>query len=166
MPPKSISGKDLDEAVTSDDILGKDVIDLDGKFIGVTEKVFIHPNSLDFIGIEVDKGFLRKELSIGKDYIERIAKNAVFLNVRVAFEIRGMDVFSSLGEKIGKVYDVELVGNKNEIKLIHVKTEGKELVVPKGFVDRIGHGVFLNIRKNELEIYNESEKTTSQKTEK
>ena len=69
MPQKSISGKDLNEAVTSDDILGKDVIDADGKFIGVTEKVFIHPNNLDFIGIEVDKGFLRKGLSIGKDYI-------------------------------------------------------------------------------------------------
>ena len=69
VPQKSISGKDLDEAVTSDDILGKDIIDVDGKLIGVTEKVFIHPNSLDFIGIEVDKGFLRKGFSIGKDYI-------------------------------------------------------------------------------------------------
>jgi len=158
VPQKSISGKDLDEAVTSDDILGKDVIDVDGKFIGVTEKVFIHPNSLDFIGIEVDKGFLRKGFSIGKDYIERIAKNAVFLNVKVAFEMRGMDVFSSLGEKIGKVSDVELVGNKNEIKTIHVKTEGKDFIVPRNFVDKIEHGVFLNIKKSELEIYNESKR--------
>ncbi len=158
MPQKSISGKDLDEAVTSDDILGKDIIDVDGKLIGVTEKVFIHPNSLDFIGIEVDKGFLRKGFSIGKDYIERIAKNAVFLNVKVAFEMRGMDVFSSLGEKVGKVSDVELVGNKNEIKSIHVKAEGKDIIVPRNFVDKVEHGVFLNIKKNELEIYNEGKR--------
>ena len=73
-----------------------------------------------------------------------------------------MDVFSSLGEKIGKVSEVELVGSKNEIKLIYVKTEGKELVVPKGFVDKIEHGIFLNIRKNDLEVYNAGEKTNDE----
>ena len=32
---KNISGKDLSGTVTSDDLLGKDVIDADGKIIGV-----------------------------------------------------------------------------------------------------------------------------------
>ena len=72
--------------------------------------------------------------------------------------MRGMDVFSSLGEKVGKVSDVELVGNKNEIKSIHVKAEGKDIIVPRNFVDKVEHGVFLNIKKNELEIYNEGKR--------
>ncbi len=156
MSQKSISGKNLSEAITSDDLLGKDVIDRDGKFIGITEKVFIDPNTMDFLGIEVDKGFLKKGLSIGKSYIERIATHAVFLNIKVAFELRGMDVFSSVGEKIGRVTDIELAGNKNEIRSIRVKTPGRDTIIPATFVDRIGYGIFLNIRREELENYNES----------
>ena len=57
MSQKSIALKLLDKAITSDDLLGKDVIDLGGKFIGISEKVLIDPDSLDFIGIGVDKGF-------------------------------------------------------------------------------------------------------------
>ena len=150
MSQRSISGKDLNEAITSDDVLGKDVIDADGKFIGVAEKVFIHPTGLEFMGIEVDKGFLKKGLSIGKDYIERIAKHAVFLNIRVAFEMRGMSVFSRMGENIGKVTDVELIGYKNEIKAIHVKQEGKDILIPSSLIVKIGEGVFLNVAKDEL----------------
>ena len=150
MSQRSISGKDLNEAVTSDDVLGKDVIDSDGKFIGIAEKVFIHPTSLDFMGIEVDKGFLKKGLSIGKDYIERIAKHAVFLNIRIAFEMRGMNVFSRMGENIGKVTDVELIGYRNEIKAIHVKYDGKDALIPLSFIVKIGEGVFLNVSKEEL----------------
>ncbi len=150
MSQRSISGKDLNEAVTSDDLLGKDVIDADGKFIGVAEKVFIHPSTLDFMGIEVDKGFLRRGLSIGKDYIERIAKHAVFLKIRVAFEIRGMNVFSRLGENLGKVTNVELIGYKNEIKAIQIKHEGKNVLIPLNYIVKIGEGVFLNVSKEEL----------------
>ena len=153
MSQRSISGKDLNEAVTSDDVLGKDVIDADGKFIGVAEKVFIHPIGLDFMGIEVDKGFLKKGLSIGKDYIERIAKHAVFLNIRVAFEMRGMNVFSKIGETIGKVSDVELIGYKNEIKAIHVKANGKDALIPLSFIERVGEGVFLSVSKLELDNF-------------
>ena len=156
MSQKSISGKNLSEAITSDDLLGKDVIDKDGKFIGITEKVFIDPNTMDFLGIEVDKGFLKKGLSIGKSYIERIATHAVFLNIKVAFELRGMDVFSSIGERIGRVSDIELAGNKNEIKSIRVKTLGRDMTIQAGFIDRVGYGIFLNIRREELESYNES----------
>ena len=73
-PQKSISGKDLNEAVTSDDVLGKEVIDADGRFIGITEKVFIHPKELEFMGISVDKGFLKKGLSIASMAINLVCK--------------------------------------------------------------------------------------------
>ena len=152
MSQKSIALKHLDKAITSDDLLGKDVIDLGGKFIGISEKVLIDPDSLDFIGIEVDKGFLRKGLTIGKDYIERIAPYAIFLNVRVAYEIKGMEVFDKKGKLIGKVSDIELVENKNKIKNIKVKTKiiGRALIIPVELIDSIGYSVLLNVEKKEL----------------
>src|SRR3990167_7840081 len=70
MQEKSISGKRINKSITSEDILGKDVIDAEGGFIGVAEKIFIDPEPMDFIGISVDKGLIRSGLTIGKNYID------------------------------------------------------------------------------------------------
>ena len=156
MSKKSISGKNLSRGITSDDILGKEVIDLDGKFIGVVEKVLIDPIDLDFIGIEVDKGFLKKGLSIGKSYIDRISEVAIFLKIKVVCEIKGMTVFDKIGAIIGTVSKIELWGEKNKIKNIYIK-QGmikKELVVPYDFIDSIGYNVILTVKKKRLLEYN------------
>lgn len=151
MSQRSISSKDLDEAITSDDILGKEVIDAEGRFIGVAEKVFIHPNTLDFIGISIDKGFLKKGLSIGKNYIERVATHAVFLNIRVAFELKGMEVFDKNGKLLGKVTGIELEGSLNKIQQLHVSgIFEKSLSIPQNLIDNIGYNVLLNVTKEEL----------------
>jgi len=156
MSKKSISGKNLSRGITSDGILGKEVIDLDGKFIGVVEKVLIDPIDLDFIGIEVDKGFLKKGLSIGKSYIDRISEVAIFLKIKVVYEIKGMTVFDKIGAIIGTVSEIELWGEKNKIKNIYIK-QGmikKELVVPYDFIDSIGYNVILTVKKKRLLEYN------------
>ena len=158
MSQKSISGKSLKDAITSDDILGKEVIDLAGKEIGIAEKVFIDPNSLDFIGINIDKGFLKKDLSIGKNYIQKVAKHAVFLNIRVSYELKGLEVFSELGESLGKVSGIELEGIKNDIKVIYVRKGlfTKETQIPMSFVDKIGFSVLLKVKKDQVEDFNKS----------
>jgi len=156
MSKKSISGKNLSRGITSDDILGKEVIDLDGRFIGVVEKVLIDPIDLDFIGIEVDKGFLKKGLSIGKSYIDRISEVAVFLKIKVVYEIKGMTVFDKMGGIIGTVSDIELWGEKNKIKNIYIR-QGmikKELVAPSDFIDSIAYNVILTVKKKRLLEYN------------
>src|SRR3989338_2113745 len=142
---KSISGKDLDEAITSDDVLGKEVIDSDGRFIGITEKVFIHPTLLDFVGISVDKGFLKKGLSIGKDFIEKIGSQAVFLNISVAYEIKGMKVFDKNGKKLGKVSGIALKGSGNDIDAITLSRLTKKWIIPSKMIDKIGYNVILNV---------------------
>ena len=111
----SISGRNLDKAITSDDILGKNVIDIEGKILGVAEKVLIDSKSLDFIGIEVDKGFLKKGITIGKSYIEKITHHAVFLNIKVVYEIKGLKVYDKTGANLGTVSNLELYGIKNKI---------------------------------------------------
>ncbi|MBS3094381.1 PRC-barrel domain-containing protein [Candidatus Pacearchaeota archaeon] len=158
MQSKSISGKNLNRTITSDDILGKEVIDLDGRFIGVVEKVLIDPIDLDFIGIDVDKGFLKKGLSIGKNYIDRISDAAIFLKIRVVYEIKGMTVFDKIGAKVGVVSDIELLGNRNKIKNIYIRRGviKKDLTAPAEFIEIIGHNVILSIKKEKLLSYNKS----------
>lgn len=148
----SISGRNLNDAITSDDLLGKKVIDLEGKVVGIIEKVLIDSKNLEFIGIEVDKGFLKKGLSIGKSYIGKISENSVFLKIKVVFEIKGMTVFDEIGAKVGKITGVELWGEKNKIKKIYVK-QGlikKDLAIPAEIIETIGQNVILKIKKEKL----------------
>jgi len=148
---KSISGRKLDNCITSDDILGKEVIDVEGHFVGIVEKVLIDPKNLNFVGIDIDKGLLSKGLSIGKGYIERVTKHAVFLKVRVVFEIKGMTVFDKNDSKIGVVTDVELVNGRNKVGAIIVKRGiNKRLRIGSEFIDKISNNVFLNVVKKEL----------------
>ncbi|MDO8467487.1 MAG: PRC-barrel domain-containing protein [Nanoarchaeota archaeon] len=149
MQRKNISGRKLNNAITSEDILGKDVIDLEGNLVGVVEKIFIDPASLRFIGISVDKGFIKKGLSIGKNYILKITEHAVFLKIRIAYDMKGMFVFDKDGKKIGKVSSIELHGNRNKIKSIHVETGlfssllKKGLIIPARSIKRIGDNIIL-----------------------
>jgi len=152
MPQKSISGIELKDAIASDDILGKEVIDSEGNFIGVVEKVFIDKKKLNFIAISVDKGFLQSGLTIGKDYIEKITDYAVFLNIRVAYEIKGMDVFDKNGSIIGIVSKVDLFENKNSISALQVNSGvfKKNLVISSDLIQTIGYSVLLNVTKQEI----------------
>ncbi len=149
MPLKSISLSDLNKAITSDDMLGKDVIDAEGVFIGVAEKAFIDPDTIEFVGIAVDKGFLRKGLVIGKEYIERIAEHAIFLNIRIAYEIRGMHVFDVNGKELGTIKDLVLTSSGKAIQSILVnsgtKLPHKEYNISAKDIENIGYTVRLNI---------------------
>jgi sporulation protein YlmC with PRC-barrel domain len=154
MSTRSISGKNLDKAITSDDILGKDVIDAQGRFIGVAEKVFIDSKSLDFIGINIDKGFLKTGLMIGKDYIERVTPHALFLNINVAYELKGKKIFDKHGVLIGKVSDVRLEGHKNQIHSLItyplVRGLPKKFAIDSSVIENIGYNIILQVTKDEI----------------
>lgn len=152
MPNKNITGKNLDNAITSEDVLGKRVIDAAGRFIGVSEKVLIDPNDLTLLGISIDKGVLYKSIVIGKGYVERVTQDAIFLKVPVAFEIKGMTVFDKEGEQMGTVKEITLYEMRNDIKEIKVKTSlfSDLLIIPAGAIDVIGTNVILKINKKEL----------------
>ncbi|MFA4953652.1 MAG: PRC-barrel domain-containing protein [Candidatus Pacearchaeota archaeon] len=156
MQQKSISGKEISKAITSEDILGKEVIDAEGAFIGVAEKVFIDPKFMDFIGISIDKGIIRSGLTIGKSYIDRIADHAIFLKIRVVYDIKGKLVFDKDGKKVGTVSSIDLCGGKNKIKNIYVKSNfhlfsfKKEIIIPKEYIKNIGDNVILNVTINNL----------------
>jgi len=152
-PQKTISGRDLSKTVTSEDLLGKEVIDLDGSFIGVVEKVLIDPHKLDFVGISIDKGFLRKGFTLGKGYIDKITPHAVFLKIRVSYDVKGKLVFDNDGELVGTVTSIDLYGSKNKIVNIVLRSSifaGREIVIPAEYINEIGENVMLNVNKNKL----------------
>lgn len=152
MPKKSVSGADLTNAITSEDILGKDVIDKEGEFIGVVEKVLIDKKSLSLIGIEIDKGFLKSGFVVGKDYIDRVTDYALILKIRIVYGIKGLEVFDNMGVKLGKVKDIKLQGTKNKVKELIVSTSffKEDLVISGENIEVIGRNVILNIAKEEI----------------
>ncbi len=102
--------------ITSDDVLGKDVIDIDGTVIGVVDKLFIDAVTLETEAISIDKGFLEKGLVLGKDYIERVSKFAVFLNIAPAILFVKKTVYDASGKRIGVVKRVDVDANTGQIK--------------------------------------------------
>jgi sporulation protein YlmC with PRC-barrel domain len=153
MNQKSIASKNPEKTITSEDILGKDVIDIDGAIIGVVEKVLISPAALELVGISVDKGFLRKGLTIGKKYISKITPHAVVLNIRVSHEIKGKKVYDNEGMMIGVVTSIDLEGETNVLAGINVRRRlimgGKELSIPVKHIRTIGEGVMLRVNYQE-----------------
>ena len=154
MVQKSISGRSLEKTITSDDILGKDVVDKNGDLIGIVEKVLISLDTLEFIGIEVDKGILKKGLAIGKDYIEKVTDDALWLNIKISYELNGMSVFDKLGKLVGKVNNVELEGSTNKIKNIYVKPGifRKSIEIPRRMIQTIKYNIILNVDKSVLTL--------------
>ncbi len=160
MSNKSISGRSLNNAFTSEDLLGKPVRDLSGRLIGISEKVFIDSKTLNFLGISVDKGVLHKGIIIGKGYIDKVTPHAIFLKTQVAFEIKGMSVFDSLGMKVGTVTMVNLRGERNSIKSLEVSEgfSGKKHIILGEYIDQIGENVMLTVPKKQIShILNEKE---------
>lgn len=152
MQQKSVSGKVISKAITSEDVLGKDVIDSEGGFIGVAEKIFINPETLDLVGISIDKGVMTKAITIGKSYIQKITNHAIFLKIRVVYEIKGMFVFDKHGKKIGKVTSIDLHGSKNKIKRIYVKPNlfQDKISIPINYIKSTEENVLLNVSKSHL----------------
>lgn len=146
MSKQNIFGRNQNNVITSDDILGKDVIDAEGKFVGVVESVLINPSTLEFVGISIDKGFLKKGLTIGKSYIEKITKYAVFLHIKLVLELKGKEVFDKNGRSLGKITEIELWGKKNKIKNLIIHKQK----IPGDYIETIGSNVILSIHKSEL----------------
>jgi len=148
---ESVELRKLQGAITSEDVLGKDVIDSGGVLLGVSDKLYLDPKTLNVLGISVDKGFLRKGFVISTEYIEEVASHAVFLNMQPATRMKGMIVFGRNGARIGKVTHVDLVQDTNKVSSIIVKTGFFSSVhVPARHIKSYDKNVFLSISKSEL----------------
>ncbi len=146
--------KKLVGAITSEDVLGKDVFDSEGVLLGVSDKFYLHPKSLKVLGLSIDKGFLRSGLIISTDHVREVSTHAVFLNAQLATRVRGMQVFDSDGARVGKVKGIELVDDTNQIDAVFIKTglfHNGKLRIPRRHIKSTEKNVLLNITKAEVQ---------------
>lgn len=138
-------------AITSEDILGKDVLDTDGVNIGVVDRLFLNPDSVDILGISVDKGFLRDGLIIGTKHIAEITDHAIFLNIRPAFRLQGSHVFDVDGDLVGSVKEVALNEAQNSIEELVVKPRfAKPFTINGQYIAKVEDNVILNVDSEQL----------------
>ena len=84
----------------------------------------------------------------------------MFLRITIAFDVRGRMVFDRVGAKIGKVSQVELKGNKNQIQKLIVRLGVKRKIgIPLTFVETMDRNVILGISKEQLLDYVKQQKS-------
>ena len=140
--------------ITTDDLLGKKVIDVEGAQLGIVDKIFVDKNIIEMVAFSIDKGFLQKGLVIGKDYVSKVTEHAIFLNVKPAIGIKGLPVYDSKGVSVGTVSDVQLQDSKNKIEQLRVKTKKivgtDEIRISRKFIGEIDKSVMLTVTLDEL----------------
>lgn len=131
--------------ITSDDILGKDVIDSDGEIVGVSTKIHIDNKNQQIIGLTIDQGFMKPDLYIGLEYIRTFGVDSILLNTSPKSKVRGLNVLDSYGKKIGYAIDVISVGKTNRFKGVVVKEKAisKAFMVKSSDIKEIGYSVIL-----------------------
>ena len=124
--------------ITSDDILGKDVLDPDGDALGVVSKLHVDEDTYGVVGLTVDQGFGSPSLYIGIDNVDRVGVDAVLLSKRPLTNVDGKEVYTRDGSYLGRVADVEAVDDAEEALVIEdgtsKRTVSKHRVVEKGDV--------------------------------
>jgi sporulation protein YlmC with PRC-barrel domain len=129
-----------------DELKGKKVTTLSGKEVGKITQVRLDPNSLNFDGIEIDRGFFGTDTFIGKDYIESLGKNGVVLNMNPAADYKGLHVLDSTGKEVGTVKEIRTKAHSNNISAIVVGTGvlTNDVIFSKTDIQSVGESIMLN----------------------
>jgi sporulation protein YlmC with PRC-barrel domain len=129
------------DQITSDDILGKDVVDSEGEIIGVVQKIHIDKKIKQIIGITIDEGFMKPDLFIGLDYVKNFGVDSIFLNMIPNEKYLGLKIFDKNGKLQGTVSKIETVGTK--IKSIEYKSRFTTYKIPASKIKKIIGNVIL-----------------------
>lgn len=131
----------VDNLTTSDEILGKEVLDLKGGIIGIVQKIHIDRGTKKIIGITIDEGFLKPQLFVGVDKISFFGLDAVILNNEFT-SYKGIKVFDSKGNDVGNVKEV-LTGKTGKIKKIIVNSHKGIFEIEVSKIKTLGENVIL-----------------------
>jgi sporulation protein YlmC with PRC-barrel domain len=131
--------------ITSDDILGKDVIDNEGEIIGVSSKIHIDNRNKQIIGLTIDQGFMKPDLYVGLEYVETFGIDSIMLKTSPKSKVRGLNVLDNDGKKIGHVSNILSLGKTNRFRGIFVKKAplSKPFIIKSSDIKEIGYSVIL-----------------------
>lgn len=133
-----------ENSITSDDILGKDVIDAHGDILGVTTTVHIDKVTNVIFGVTVDRGFMKPDLFVGVNNIVNYGVDTIFLRIIPNQKVKGMLVFDYQGRRVGKILSCKMDETGNNLTEIVVQLSSfKKTYIDAFFIDRIGYNVIL-----------------------
>ncbi len=136
--------------ITSDDILGKDVIDFSGHTIGMITQLHIDKNNKAIVGISIDTGFMKPLVFVGIDLVKNFGVDAIYISKTPSSRYLGLLVFDKNGIQVGKVIKVKLYGS-SAIKSLTISTGlVKKLKIPARYLNKIAINIFLKISIDEL----------------
>ena len=150
----------MEKIITSDDILGKEAIDPEGEYLGIVMKLHIDREKKTLLGITVDQGFMKPDLFVGLDYIERFGIDAVLINKIPVEKYIGLRVYDASGGYCGVIQELEEKGGHLEKICVKVKfaENGKKkssektlIKIPMRDIAEIGHSILLK-KSNYLEF--------------
>ena len=140
--------KEYNSGIRVMSLVSKKVRDSNGKEVGYVTEVRLDPLTLNFDGIEMDRGLFGNYTFIGRKYITALSADGVVLNMSIATDIKGMKVVDSAGKEIGTVKEVQTEGATNEMSAIVVGNGvfKNDVVFPKSDVRGVGESVILNVK--------------------
>jgi sporulation protein YlmC with PRC-barrel domain len=138
--------------ITTDDILGKEVVDAQGEVLGVIQMLHIDKSTKSIVGITVDQGFMKPDLFIGLEYIQQFGVDTVFLNTFPRDKIKGMQVLNANGKNVGVVSSINF-SDSNRLKSIVVKKgfNSSNEIISVSRIREIGYNVIL--KDDEIKQY-------------
>lgn len=105
------------------DLKGKTVIDFEGSVVGKIKDVEMNMINYSVQSIIIHKGFFRHDTRIMMEYIDKFEGDKVFLNISPVTKLIGKKVCDSKGQAIGKIMEVERVGETNVLENLIIKTK-------------------------------------------
>ena len=147
--------------ITSDDILGKDVLDKDGELIGVIQQLHIDKNEKKIVGITIDEGFMKPDLFVGIEHIKTFGIDSVILSISPNQKFIGLLVYDCDGKQVGKIKNITM-GSRHRIKAITVH-EGilRNIIIPSKEIKEIGYNAIL---KKSYVSYTESKEPAKEES--
>jgi sporulation protein YlmC with PRC-barrel domain len=142
--------KEYNSGVRIQSLLGKKVRDSNGKDVGLVTEVRLDPKTLNFDGIEMDRGLFGTYTFIGRKYITTLSEEGAVLNMNIVTDYKGLKVFDSDGKEVGTVKEVQTDGNTNSMSAIIVGKGifKKDVAFPRSEVRGVGKSVMLNVKVN------------------
>lgn len=107
---------------TTDDVLGKPVIDSSGKRVGVATTIHFDLESNNITGLSVDQGFGSGFCYVPIQTVELFGKDVIFLNKKAITQLVGRKVYSPEGVFLGVVDHVKT----DDPSLFIVKKDGEK----------------------------------------
>ncbi len=149
--------KDKKEFITSDDILGKDIIDARGHYIGVASQLHIDRRLKNITGISIDTGFNKPLAFVGVDLVTNFGVDAIYISHTPSSRYIGLDVYDKNGALIGRVKSARLRPEKATIMSFIVSLGIlKNVELHLYMIKVLGRSIILNITKDEvMKIYHE-----------